>query len=426
MLPALTLAQSLDDIYRETLTPFSAAPAANSPGVDRTTMAGKILCGYQGWFNTPADGAERGWVHWSRNGRSLKDGDATFDLWPDVSELTNAEKFVTGLRFADGTPAHVFSSFMKPTVLRHFQWMQEYGIDGVFVQRFAVSLSDPKSLRHNNTVLSHCRDGSNQHGRTYAVMYDLSGLPEGGTQIVIDDWIKLRDQMKLTNDPAYLHHQGKPVVAVWGIGFNDDRKYTLDECEHLVDFFKSEDSKGECTLMLGIPTYWRTLQRDCLSDPRLHAIFDKADILSPWSVGRYGTPQDVESYTEQTVAPDIKWCKDHKLELMPVAFPGFSWHNLRQGNAALNQIPRRNGEFLWAHFREYKKLNASMIYVAMFDEVDEATAIFKCSNAVPVSGQSKFIGYDGLPSDFYLKLTGTATRWLRNEIQIDAPQQVPQ
>jgi hypothetical protein len=59
-----------------------------------------------------------------------------------------------------------------------------------------------------------------------------------------------------------------------------------------------------------------------------------------------------------------------------------------------------------------------MLYVAMFDEMDEGTAIFKCSNDVPVGQVSKFVTYDGLPSDFYLKLVGAGTRMLRGEIPV--------
>jgi hypothetical protein len=58
-----------------------------------------------------------------------------------------------------------------------------------------------------------------------------------------------------------------------------------------------------------------------------------------------------------------------------------------------------------------------MIYVAMFDEVDEGTAIFKCQNDVPVSGKDKFVTYEGLPSDFYLKITEQGGRLLRGEMQ---------
>ena len=61
-----------------------------------------------------------------------------------------------------------------------------------------------------------------------------------------------------------------------------------------------------------------------------------------------------------------------------------------------------------------------MIYVAMFDEVDEGTAIFKCTNDVPVDDKSKFVTFEGLPSDFYLWLTGAGGKMLRGEIPLSA------
>ena len=34
--------------------------------VDATTLDGKVLCGYQGWFNTPCDGTTFGFTHWGQ------------------------------------------------------------------------------------------------------------------------------------------------------------------------------------------------------------------------------------------------------------------------------------------------------------------------------------------------------------------------
>ena len=52
----------------------------------------------------------------------------------------------------------------------------------------------------------------------------------------------------------------------------------------------------------------------------------------------------------------------------------------------------------------------------MFDEMDEGTAIFKCTSDVPVGRVSQLVTYEGLPGDYYLKLVGAGTRMLRGEI----------
>ena len=43
--------------------------------------------------------------------------------------------------------------------------------------------------------------------------------------------------------------------------------------------------------MLGVPTYWRTLERDAVNDKTLLELISKADIVSPWTVGRYSSPE---------------------------------------------------------------------------------------------------------------------------------------
>lgn len=389
------------------LQPYSG-PAVR--GVDASTLEGKVLCGYQGWFSAEGDGSGRGWGHWTKNRSKPFDAANTkVDLWPDLKEFAPDEKFATSLATADGRPAEVFSSFRKATILRHVQWMRDYGIDGAFVQRFIVDVKDPREARHFNTVLASFREGANRFGRAYALMYDLTGLRAGRMAEVEDDWTRLRSRMKITEDPAYLRHRGKPVVAVWGVGFSDKRDYTLAECSRLVDFLKGDG----CTVMLGVPTYWRELTRDASPDPALHDLLKKADVLSPWTVGRFGKPAEAAAHAEKVAKPDLAWCQGAKLDYLPVVFPGFSWHHMHGGK--LDQIPRLEGRFYWAQWLALRKAGAKMAYVAMFDEVDEATAIFKCTNEVPAI-DGGFVKYDGLPSDFYLKLTGAGGKLLRGEI----------
>jgi hypothetical protein len=124
----------------------------------------------------------------------------------------------------------------------------------------------------------------------------------------------------------------------------------------------------------------------------------------------------VQRHAKKYWAQDVLWARDHDIDYMPVVFPGFSWHNLM--GEKLASIPRLDGQFMWSQVVAIKKAGCDMLYIAMFDEVDEATAIFKCSNNPPTSGGSKFLTLDGLRSDFYLRLAGGAGKLLRDEIRL--------
>src|SRR5215831_4005343 len=80
------------------LRPYSG-PSRND--IDATTLDGKVLCGYQGWFNTPGDGTDFGFSHW---GQRLEQPDGRFvvDMWPDLSEYDPADLHeVPGLKMPD-------------------------------------------------------------------------------------------------------------------------------------------------------------------------------------------------------------------------------------------------------------------------------------------------------------------------------------
>jgi hypothetical protein len=393
----------------EVLKPYDGPSVV---GADSSTLTGKVMTGYQGWFNCPGDGSNLGWVHWGLN--VFEPGNCTVDAWPDVSEYDEDELYDTEFRHADGSVAKVFSSHNRKTVLRHFKWMQEYGIDGAFVQRFANGINGGDVRYHKDKVLSSAREGANRYGRTYTIMYDLTGIPDEEIIKVFDDWRMLCDKMQITQDPAFQHHHGKPLIAIWGVGFNGQIKKRpgFAECTELIKKFKADG----CSVMLGTATGWRAQDKDALQDPELHKVLLMADVISPWSVGRFDTVEGAEKHAEKYWNKDRAWSREHGIDYMPVVFPGFSWHNLRNGETKIGQIPRLKGQFLWAQIAANKKAGADMIYIAMFDEVDEATAIFKCAENPPTGNGGKFLTMEGLPSDFYLRLAGTAGQLLRDEI----------
>ncbi len=87
-------------------------------------------------------------------------------------------------------------------------------------------------------------------------------------------------------------------------------------------------------------------------------------------------------------------------------------HNQRPGTVS---IPRNSGRFFQQQLDGAIEEGAEMIYIAMFDEIDEGTAIYKLAHKVPV-GESVFVPLDAdIPNDYYLMLAGEAARKLKTK-----------
>ncbi len=390
----------------------SAAQLRHSAETLYPSYKGLVMAGYQGWFGAPGP---EGILYPDENRVRI-------DMWPDVAEYEKT--YPTGLKHADGSEALFFSSQDRSTIDTHFRWMKEYGVDGVFMQRFFNSARPGEG---RNTVLKNAFEAASKYERAIAVMYDLSGLRGSGEDCsrLIEDWKWLVDEMGVTNQKGaktYLHHNGRPLVAIWGVGF-PDRPYNTRNIgiERFIDFLQNDPVYGGCAVMLGVPTFWRDLNADCLPDPYLHEVIRSADILLPWMVQRF-TPllhNDMDRYRD-LILGDIKWCREAGIDYVPCVTPGFSWHNLSRFEfpddvKPSGSIPRQGGRFYWQQISTAINAGAEMIYVAMFDEVNEGTAIFKVSDNPPVSNVAKFVDNDGMPSDHYLWLTGEAARMLRRE-----------
>lgn len=384
---------------------------------------GLIMAGYQGWFNTPDDGANMGWNHYAIQGK-FEPGFCKFDFWPDITEYKKVYK--TPFKLKDGSPAYVFSCYDSQTVSVHFKWLKDYHIDGVFIQRSVTAIKNHNNLLHDNRVLQNAIAASERFHRAIAIMYDFSGLkPDSGDwELIQNDWKYLVDSFHIAgrgNRQTYLYHNKKPLVGFWGIGF-PDRSNDLKTTEKMIDFFKDDALYGGCSILLGVPTYWRDLGSDTEKDPYLHHLLRKIDILRPWFVGRVNE----KNYSEirQLMHSDIKWCKQNGIDYAPVVFPGFSWHNMHPESKAI-PIPRNRGQFYWEQLTGAIKEGCQMLYVAMFDEIDEGTSIFKTTNNPPV-GTSKFERFEPhIPSDYYLYLTGIAARMLKKQIPFQTAKPIP-
>lgn len=382
-------------------------------GKTYNSYRGLIMAGYQGWHNAEGDGANRGWHHYEK-GNVFKPGFTNDDLWPDVSEYEKT--YPTAFKFDDGTTARVYSAYDSTTVATHFRWMKEYGLDGVFMQRFVSEIRNPSGLMHFNKVLSSAMDAANRYDRAISIMYDLSGMHKGEENFVISDIKKLAEEYNLfrhEKNPSYLYHNGRPLVAVWGIGFNDHRQYGLVEANNIIGELK----RLGFSVLIGVPTNWRKLELDTEKDPALHELIRKCDVVMPWFVGRYNE----ENYPKfhSLIKKDMAWAKKNGVDYAPLCYAGFSWHNMHYPHTGTFFVNRNKGSFYKKQLDFVIENGAQMIYIAMFDEIDEGTAIYKIARKVPVPVPgSEFVPLEeGLSSDHYLKMTGVAAAKLREQLK---------
>jgi len=390
------------------MTVFASLAAADEQEIDATTIHGKTLCGYQGWFRCPGDELNTGWVHWSRESKRIAPDTLTFEMWPDMSEYRSAARCgVEGFTYPDGKPAELYSSEGREVVLRHFSWMAEYGLHGVWLQRFLVGLPEgPEGAamyESHKRVLEQVRLAARATGRVWAVAYDMAAMPPDKiVGALTNDWKRLVDA-GVTNDKRYLHEKGLPVLMVWG--FYPKQNITAEIANRIIDFFKN-DPKYRVFLAGGCEWEWRTE-----TTPGWPGFFRRFDLICPWNVGNYSVDKEGNKYASTNYwRADAEEAECAGMLYLPVLYPGFSWDNRKRLRPGRSVIERQGGRFFWKQFCAAADLGLDMGYVAMFDEVDEGTAIYKVTSTPPV--QAHFAGYEGLPSDWYLRLAGEGTRML--------------
>ena len=406
--------ETRDSVPKEKKPVTTPQKVYDMTGLLYKSYTGLVMAGYQGWFAAEGDGSNRGWYHYKgRDG--FHPGSTNIDFWPDITEYK--KRYKSPFKFADGSDAYLYSPYDEESVDLHFKWMKDYGIDGVHMQRFVGEIKSASGKRHFNKVLANALKAAKKYGRAISVMYDLSGCSPADIAYVEQDWNELQALFKLGDNkqnPTYLYHNGKPLVTIWGVGFNDKRKYSIEDVDQLVDKLKGADNK--VAVMLGLPFYWRTFGNDTQNSPALHALIKKADIIMPWAVGRYKSA----TYNEKITYDDIQWCAANKVDYVPLVFPGFTWGNMHKNPSIYYQIPRLKGDFLWQQIAGAKNAGAKSLYVAMFDEMDEGTAIYKTAREAdtPLNGDGgmKFVGIENdLTPDYYLWLTGKGASWFHGK-----------
>jgi len=390
---------------KKAVTPAASKDTATvvvTKPVPASDVVGKVIVGYQGWFAATGDGSPINmYWHWAQTWEQQPSPtNVAIKSWPDVRDYTNT--FPT--QFANlnnGQPANVFSSFSDQTVDIQFKWMKQYGIDGAALQRF-----NPSGLEGpiRDAMAAKVKKAAEANGVKFYIMYDVSGWTNMQTELKAD-WT---NKMSVyTSSAAYAKQNDKPVVCIWGFGFNDDNhNFSTADCVDVIKWFQS---KG-CYVIGGVPAHWHDQNSD--SRPDFISVYKAFNMLSPWMIGRIGNAGDSDGFYNNINTGDQAYCNANGIDYQPCVLPG----DLQEGQ-------RAHGDFMWRQFYNMKRLGAQGIYISMFDEFNEGNQIVKTAESqafVPSGSDFKALDEDGTKcsADYYLRLTGDGAKMFKGVIPL--------
>jgi hypothetical protein len=355
-------------------------------------IVGKITVGYQGWFSAKGDGSPvNNWGH------------QNLEMWPDLSEYKTTYQ-VLNLKMPDGKPARMFSSYDDQVVQTHFKWMAESGIDCAALQRFCNELKPGSRIKaQRDGMAEKVMKAAELSNLKFYIMYDSSGW---GVRGIKEDWKDtLIDKLHITSSKAYARQNGKPVICIYGFGYKR-WPATPAQAMDIINFFKQQGYY----VIGSVPGAWRTNNGD--SQPDFADVYTSFDMISAWGVGRI-----MDKNYARWINGDAAYCKAHNVDYQPCLYPGTSFYN--SNHSKQNLIPRKHGDFMWAQFVTVRQAGVQTAYIAMFDELNEATSIFKCAPTQADQPAGKWflpLDADGqrVSSDFYLRLTRDGGKMLKN------------
>ena len=382
------------------LLPADRASAASTSG----DVVGKITVGYQGWFACQGDGAPiNGWWHWSQNwAQPPSPTNNAIKAWPDMREY--ARSYPTGYpNLGGGGAATLFSSYDQSTVSTHFAWMAQNGCDTAALQRFNPNSSEGPT---RDAMATKVRTAAEASARKFYVMYDVSGWTNMQAEIKTD-WTNTMSA--LTASTAYAKQNGKPVVCIWGFGFNDgNHPWSAAVCLDVVTWFKSQG----CYVIGGVPREWRTGVGG--SRAGYLGSYHAFNMLSPWMVGAIGNAADSDNAYTQFTVPDQADCNANGIDYQPCVLPG-----------DVSARQRVHGDFMWRQFYNMVRAGVQGIYISMFDEYGEGNQIAKTAETQAMSPAGSgllALDEDGTKcsSDYYLRLTADGGRMLKGQLALTA------
>ncbi|KAH8820240.1 hypothetical protein F5884DRAFT_40722 [Xylogone sp. PMI_703] len=370
------------------------APVARQSRVDTSSIKGKLLCGYQAWFRHPNSGLN---THWSPSGGVPGPGDVWFDAFPDTTGYPSECLFDTGFTLPNGSPAKLYDNTCEGVVDLHFNWLQQFGIDGTINQRFLGSINDATFT----TILDQTRTAAEKYGRAFIVEYDITGGNSAQASVaaaVLNDYDNVVGPF--TASLSYIHNGGGPVIMVFGIGV-----VTQTSVQDAIDLIQGLQLRG-AYVVCSTPVQWA---QDVNANRGYAAAYKTCNAMAPWTVGAYDT-SNLDGFYTGTQIPDKQLADSLGQGYVPVVWPGGSnWHLDNEANPSdFDSNPRFNGTYYTRQGDHAVSLDPLFVMTAMCDEVNEATNIWPALKNNQLPTNDRFVGYD---NDFdstshYLELAG--------------------
>ena len=164
----------------------------------------------------------------------------------------------------------------------------------------------------------------------YSDRYDVSGVPADKIQRILQhDWNHLVRNKGVLDSPNYLKERGKPVIALWGFGF-EHAGHTPELVRSIVQFFR-QSTPGGVYVMGGAPSCWRLSEGDAdRHSDFVNMWLNEFDAISPWTIGRYKDEQEADAFAESKMKGDVELIKKRneetgkRVDYIPVVLPGGS------------------------------------------------------------------------------------------------------
>lgn len=204
----------------------------------------------------------------------------------------------------------------------------------------------------------------------------------------------------ITSSAAYMRHDGKPVIEIWGIGIVSE--VTAADGINIVTALKN----AGYYVILGVQQAWHA---ELVEDQTGYGeVFKLADMIQPWTVGAYGNDNYQDFHDGRQAVEDTNALRDLGIESSIVVWPGGSSSNANPSEA-FDHFPRFNGSFYQKQLDGAVDLKPSFIFGAMFDEVNEGTAIYPVLRNSELPTNQRFLGIDDdMEPDTYIKMAGDA------------------